>query len=1005
MLFLDELFHIGTKQRFDGDPNGSGRYRKGSGENPHQHGTGTYYDRIDELQALGWTTTQIAHDIGISTTKLRAIISIKKEEQIAAETARCLELQDQGLNRTQISEITGIKPSTVANRLKPIEESRKTKNREVADFLKEEIENGKPYLDVGDGVERQLNISKTRLETAIKMLEEEGYKISTPHIEQATNPGQKTTFKVLTKEEVPYGEIWQNRDQIISPMGKYYDEDSGHMRVIQPPINIDSSRIAVRYAEQGGDLKDGVIELRPGAQDLSLGQSAYAQVRIAVDGTHYLKGMAMFSKDLPPGVDILFNTSKHEGTPMLGSKDDTVLKPLKDDPDNPFGSTIRQLKDSEGKVYSACNIVNEDADWDKWSKNLSSQFLSKQNPDLAKRQLDIAYESKKSEFDRICKIPNEAVKKHLLLSFADECDSDAVELKGAALPRQSTKVILPLTTIKDNEVYAPGYKTGEQVALVRYPHQGIFEIPVLTVNNNNREGRDILGEPKNAIGINLKTANKLSGADFDGDTVVVIPLKNQNIKTARTPASLENFDPKEMYKLPKDSPEVGPKTGFVKGTEMGKISNLITDMSLQGATMDKIVRATKHAQVVIDAEKHHLDWRRSYEVNRIAELKEEFQGGKDRGAATVISKASSDERVPERKTFRETARKEDGSGGDIDPKTGKKLYRETGELNYSYKYKYETGEQEYSYKRAYIDDSGKTRSRKQIVFKDKNGNFYYEDDSTGKKISVSSDLVKSKPVTKTEDRAVFPDKNGNFYYKDKVTGERTPVPADKVKAVPRLEKSNKMTEAFNRGGDAYDLVFDKDNRIEKYYANYANRMKALGNEARKEYLATPNPRVNKSAKQTYSEEVDSLTRKLNTALQNAPSERQANALVSSQISKLRKYNPELVNDEKAMKKKRAQLIAEARVRTGALDRKKRNIEITDREWEAIQANAISNETLKKVFRNTDSKKLKERAMPISSYSISSYSISRARSLMKMGYTQEEAAEAVGVSVSTLNRAL
>ena len=956
MLFLDELFHVGTPQRFDGDPKGSGRYRKGSGENPHQHGTGTYYDRIKELHDLGMpyskiakemgmTTTQVAHELGISSGKLRATISIEKEEREAAERARCLELQDAGYNKTQIAQITGIKPSTVALRLKPIEESRKTKNREVADFLKEEIENGKPYLDVGDGVDRQLNIPKTRLDAALNLLEQEGYKISTPKIEQATNPDQKTTYKILTKADVPYQEIWNNRDQIISPMGKYYDEDAGHMKVIQPPINIDSSRIAIRYAEQNGDLKDGVIELRPGAKDLSLGQSAYAQVRISVDGTHYLKGMAMYSNDLPPGVDILFNTSKHEGTPMLGSKDNTVLKPLKDDPDNPFGATIRQLKEN-GKVYSACNIVNEDADWDKWSKNLASQFLSKQEPALAKRQLNLAYESKKAEFDRICKIPNESVKKHLLLSFADECDSDAVELKAAALPRQSTKVILPLTSIKDNEVYAPGYKTGEQVALVRYPHQGIFEIPVLTVNNNNREGRDVLGEPKNAIGINLKTATKLSGADFDGDTVVVIPLKNQNIKTARTPAALEGFDPKERYKLPDSSPEVGPKTGFDKGFQMGSVSNLITDMSLQGADMDKIVRATKHALVVIDAEKHHLDWRRSYEENRIAELKEEFQGGANRGASTIVSKASARDSSPARKTF--------NPDRDIDPETGKKVYRYTGE-------------ETYKYRRKFVDEDGNTKTKNVTVFKN--------------------------------------NKTGEFYYKDKQTGEIEPVPAEKVKTKLKTERSNKMTEAFNRGGDAYDLVFDKNNRIERYYANYANQMKALANEARKEYISTPNPKVNKSAKETYSAEVESLNRKLNTALQNAPMERQANALVSSQISKIKKYNPELANDEKAMKKKRAQLIAEARVRTGALKRSDRNIEITDREWEAIQAHALPNDTVNKIFRNTDSMKLKERAMPRNQKTVSSASLSRARALMRLGYTQEDAAEAIGVSVATLNRAL
>ena len=954
MSFLDELFHTGTPQMFDGDPHGSGRYRQGSGENPYQHGAGSYYDRIDELQAQGMTYTQIAKELGMSTTRLRAIVSIKKEEQIAAERAKCLELKDKGFKNLQIATATGLTPSTVANRLKPIEEARANKNRQVADILKEQIENGKPYLDVGDGVDRQLNIPKTRLENALNILEEEGYRVNTLKIEQPTNPNQKTTFKVLTKEETPYGEIWQNLDKLRSPMGVYYDE-TDKPRAIQTPLDIDSSRIAIKYAEDGGNLKDGVIELRPGVEDLSLGQSAYAQVRISVDGTHYLKGMAMYSNDLPPGVDILFNTSKHEGTPMLGPKDNTVLKPLKDDPANPFGATIRQLTDPETKkVISACNIVNDDTDWDKWSKNLASQFLSKQEPALAKRQLNLAYDEKKAEFERICKIPNEAVKKHMLLSFADECDSDAVELKAAALPRQRTKVILPLTTIKDNEVYAPGYKTGEQVALVRYPHQGIFEIPVLTVNNNNKEGRDILGKPKNAIGINLKVANKLSGADFDGDTVVCIPLKGQNIKTARTPVELEGFDPKERYKLPDSSPEVGPKTGFNKQTEMGKISNLITDMSLQGASMDKIVRATKHAQVVIDAEKHHLDWRRSYEENRIAELKEEFQGGANRGAATIISKASSDERVPIRKNFQPTARREDGTGGDIDPKTGRKLYKETGDETYKYRRKY-TGE------------DGKTHSSEVTVFKDK--------------------------------------KTGEFYYKDKTTGEREQVPADKVKTKFRTETSNKMTEIYNKGGNAYDLVFDKNNRIENYYASYANRMKMMANEARKEYLATPNPKVNKSAKQTYAAEVESLNRKLDIALQNAPRERQATALAYSELRKIRKYNPEIANDKDAMKKKRAQVMDEARIRTGAYKRSERNFTITDREWEAIQANAVNNETLKKIFRNTDSQKLKERAMPRTSKTITTASLSRARTMMNMGYTREEAAEAIGVSVSTLDRAL
>ena len=59
-------------------------------------------------------------------------------------------------------------------------------------------------------------------------------------------------------------------------------------REIVYPKSIDSDRIAIRYAEDGGRKRDGLIELRRGVDDISLGNSKYAQCRILVDGTHYL---------------------------------------------------------------------------------------------------------------------------------------------------------------------------------------------------------------------------------------------------------------------------------------------------------------------------------------------------------------------------------------------------------------------------------------------------------------------------------------------------------------------------------------------------------------------------------------------------------------------------------------------------------------------------------------------------------------------------------------------
>lgn len=138
-----------------------------------------------------------------------------------------------------------------------------------------------------------------------------------------------------------------------------------------------------------------------------------------------------------------------------------VLKKIQDDPDNPFGALIKangqsHYIDADGnEKLSAINKLKEEGDWDKMSKNLSSQFLSKQPIQLIKKQLDLTYADAADEFSEICSLNNPTVKRKLLLDFADECDSAAVHLKAAALPRQSTQVILPLNAMKETEIFAP----------------------------------------------------------------------------------------------------------------------------------------------------------------------------------------------------------------------------------------------------------------------------------------------------------------------------------------------------------------------------------------------------------------------------------------------------------------------------------------------------------------------------------------------------------------------
>ena len=245
------------------------------------------------------------------------------------------------------------------------------------------------------------------------------------------------------------------------------------------------------------------------------------------------------------------------------------------------------------------------------------------------------------------------MKKTLLKSFADDCDSAAGHLQAAALPRQKYQVILPITSMKDNEVYAPNYKNGETVALIRFPHGGTFEIPILKVNNKQSEAKRTLGNALDAVGINSKVAERLSGADFDGDTVLVIPCNSSSskVKITSTPQlkELENFDAKLDYATIKKGDtyynDAGQPVKIMKNTqtEMGKISNLITDMTLKGATDSELARAVKHSMVVIDAEKHKLDYKQSEIDNGISALKKKYLGRYDED---LVSRGSFYNNIP-----------------------------------------------------------------------------------------------------------------------------------------------------------------------------------------------------------------------------------------------------------------------------------------------------------------------------------------------------------------------
>lgn len=911
----DKLFHYGT-------PRHSGRYPWGSGENPYQRSR-MFMSRVNELRAQGYTDKEIVdkfgNELGIeSTGQLRAQRTIANGQIKSYEMAHIRQLKEKGYSNIKIAEMTGVSEATVRNYLKDDYKVKATKTQELADVLKSQVED-LTYLDVGKGVEVQLGVSREQLNAAVQLLQEEGYTKHYLSVEQVTNEGKKTSVQVLTKNDISWSEANENMALVRSPKGVYYEDFGRTKRDLEPPVSIDSSRIQIKYNEEGGVDKDGVIELRPGVQDISLGDNRYAQVRIAVDDTHYLKGMAVYNNHMPDGVDIIFNTNKAAGTPK-----EKVFKELEDDPENPFGSTIRRQRhyvDENGVEHlSAINIVNDDKEWGKWQKTLSSQFLSKQTPQLAKRQLDITYDDYMQQYEDILRVTQPTVKRKLLESFAEDCDSAAVHLKAKGMPNQNVQVILPVTSLKDNEVYAPNYKNGEEVVLIRYPHGGPFEIPRLIVNNKNREGNEVIGpDSKKAIGINKSVADKLSGADFDGDTVTVIPTKNQKIKADASDATrkrmgLANFDP-NIYENPPGVLETKNNKSFKKPIEMGKVSNLITDMTIKGATAEEIGRAVKHSMVVIDAEKHNLDWKASESQNGIAELREKYQAkenGKSGGASTLISQAKSEVRVDARK-----------DRYDIDPSTGKKIYNLTNET--------------------------------------------YEEKKTLKNPDGSD---------------VFDDKG-------------KPVKVKTGKVIKVQDKSTKMAET----DDAYTL--SSGTVIESVYADYANKMKALANTARKTLFNTETTKRNSSAAKTYKDEVDSLDAKLKAALLNAPKERQAQMIANTWVKEKKESNPQMTEEDES--KLRSQSLDAARRASGTTRRQERQISITDREWEAIQAGAISENKLSAILSNTDLSEIQKRATPRQTTGIPASTLSRARTLLNAGYTWAEVSESVGVPQSTLQK--
>lgn len=899
------LEHYGTKRH-------SGRYPWGSGDNPYQH-SGDFLSRVEELKKKGLSEKEILETINDSLpdeykmglTEFRTARQKAGHDRKALEYDQIRALKDDGLGWKEIGDKLGMSESSVRSKYNNAIGEKASQAEKIAATLKEEVDK-KGMIDISEGANQVLGVSESKLDEAAYILEAEyGYQRYGVGIRQPTNVRQQTNITVLAKPEFDQKYAYQHQDQIDS-LGDYHSDDGGEtFTKLQRPSSLDSSRVAIRYGDEGGLDKDGVMEIRRGVPDLDLGKSHYAQVRILVDGDHYLKGMAVYSDDLPDGVDVMFNTNKPSGTPKM-----KVLKEAKADPDNPFGAAIKANGQSmyigeDGKEHlSPINKLKEEGDWDTMSRNVSSQFLSKQPKKLIENQLNLTVADYKAQYDEIMRYDNPTVKKKLLNDFADTVEGTSMTLKASAFPGQSTKVILPINKIKETEAYCPTYENGTRLALIRYPHAGTFEIPIVTVNNKNVSGKRNLGAIQDAIGINAKVAERLSGADFDGDTVMAIPVTDKvNIKSTRALKALEGFDPKTAYAVPEGNPNnVRLMKKEEKQREMGVISNLITDMTLRGADEDELARAVKHSMVVIDAEKHKLDYKRSERENGIPELKQKWQIRVDEegathygGASTLLSRRKQTVRVPERR----------GSVR-VDKETGEYIYKESGRT--------------------------------------------FTDPKTGKERKAE----------------------------------------DTVSLISETKDARTLSSGTIQ---------------ENLYADFSNKLKAMANQARKEAANMKGIQRNPEAAKTYAPEVASLKEKYNNMIANKPKERKAMLIANANIkAKIQEQGLDPTIDKKEIKKISSVEMQRARDSVGASGRKSK-VTFTDREWEAVQAGAISDNMLTKFLNSSDSDEIVKRAMPKNVTVMTSAKMSKANAMLRSGYSYAEIAKACGVPESTVYSAL
>lgn len=880
----DVILHYGRGHLSGGR---SGRYPWASGDNRIH-----FTEAVATLKESGITDkTQQAKALGISRNELQAHLSSEHAAIKEEITKRGRDLVGTGKSVNQTAQELGVPEATLRLYLNDTAPSthgaRIERAKEVTDMYRKALKEQSGYIDVGAGTEHQIGITKYQKDMALEALKNEGYSVHKVRLRNLTNPDKPITTQVLTKNPDLYDVQGKHALDVQLPNYQY---DGVKLTGIKKPVDVPWSDVSISYGKNGENDRDGTILVKRGNPEADLGAAHYAQVRISVGGTHYMKGMAMYGDDsdfkgLPESTKFIFHTNK----PSSKAPQD-VLKKQKDNPLNPFESSIRRQR-------GVFNIVNQEGDWSEYRTTLASQFLSKQSLSFVKERLADTLKRNQEDFAEISKVTNPVVKKKLLDDLVGDptdstkrgaIDTMMFHMRAVGEPGTRYKTLIANPWLKVNEVYAPDYNNGDHLVLVRYPHGGTFELPDLVVNNQSGKSRKLLGNAIDGIGIHPETAKKLSGADFDGDTVIALPNNDGKIKYRKSLPGLKEFDPNDYEltdkaDLPYETTKKNKYTGKdekvtvypgkhisprFKQTEMGNVSNLITDMTLKGATDSELARAVKYSMVVIDSEKHHLDWKAAKSAYAIGALQKKY-----------MTK--------------------------INPETGRK--------------------------------------------------------------SIGANTLIS--VAKHES--------------DKGEGKGSLI--SKLASEGKLSKINSGTP------------------VEKAYQNYIEQLQIMKNTGRKESMAIDIPKRDPKATKIYSKEVISLNSKIKSIQAQAPLERKAQVEANRAFKEYVAANPTISSDRK--KSLKSEMLNNARQANG-IDPYEKKVHISEKEWDAIQANAISKTALDKLLSKADMTELRGYATPKDKASISTAKIASIKRMIASGnYTLAEIAQSTGYSANTIKYAL